>query len=72
MNIQVRPDLAARLNEIAQREGIPVHELLERVLEGFFDSAAEPQTEWVRMTRQRLDEIWDAEDFSDWQPAHAG
>ena len=67
MNIQVRPDLAARLNEIAQREGIPVHELPERVLAGFFDSQAEPHAEWVRSTRERLEHVWN-EDFSDWRP----
>ena len=72
MNIEVRPDLAERLNEIAQREGIPVQQLLERVLEGFFDSPTEPGDQWVRTTRQRLEHVWDAEDFSDWQPPNAG
>ena len=70
MNIDLKPELERRLNRLSHRRSRPAGELVEEAITSYLDSWENEPSAWVKVTQERLPEVWPAEEFTDWIPPH--
>ena len=68
MTVDLKPDLEARLRDVAERQSLSVPQLTGRGLLTYVESLEDDSARWVRTTQARIRRTWPPEDFSNWGP----
>ena len=72
MNVELKPELGHRLQEVAKKRSQSLSELVEEAMLSYLNALESEPTSWVQTTQDLLPQVWSADDFTEWNPPHDG